>query len=748
MTDEFYVLKDLVEVAGLGIPRAQNLERAILRHRDFTLIQKLARVAGESVTAECLVCDVECDGIPNRNTVGIQYRERLALFVVADETQLVAVCALRKGFPIVVHQHQRRKGSPAALCLYFEPPAEVRRTWTPESFLRRIQFWLEKTARGELHPVDQPIDHLFFESKYELVLPFDFNPTQIAGHEYAVDKSADRADGGITFRIVPAQSHNRIRPLFLRLPPIVHGQVEPDPANLGELVELLAAREVDFLPMLFDAIQSLVGEEGLADTPDSLPTIFVLDIPVIRELGGAPEARSTRAFLFSSTLLKLGAAIGALFTLDDNLYYRNVNVGGENFPNIDGASWRDEPLFPMDVLKSNDAREFRRQSGVSKLGPRGVLIGAGSLGSMLIQFWVRSGWGTWSVIDKDHIKPHNLARHTAENSDIGLPKSDVLAAQAARVTQGAVDVTAVYENACNLKLDAVKAPLAGAELVIDASTTLEYPRLASIRDDLPRHISLFVTPDGNAAVLLAEDKDRSIRLRSLEAQYYRAVISSTWGEDHLRGNMGSFWSGASCRDISVILPYSRIAMHACTLSEQVALASDHDDAAIRVWSRDPELGTIEVHSISASPEQRFELDELALFIDKRLINKLRTMRAEAGTIETGGVLLGYYDFNVSSVVVVDALAAPPDSFASQTAFERGVAGLADAVQEATKRTAGVVGYLGEWHSHPPGSSAQPSRDDYYQLAYVTLGMAEDGLPAISLIVGEGDIQVLKGRVGW
>ena len=41
---------------------------------------------------------------------------------------------------------------------------------------------------------------------------------------------------------------------------------------------------------------------------------------------------------------------------------------------------------------------------------------------------------------------------------------------------------------------------------------------------------------------------------------------------------------------------------------------------------------------------------------------------------------------------------------------RGIDGLADAVKEASRRTAGVVGYLGEWHSHPRGHSAKPSRD--------------------------------------
>ena len=69
-----------------------------------------------------------------------------------------------------------------------------------------------------------------------------------------------------------------------------------------------------------------------------------------------------------------------------------------------------------------------------------------------------------------------------------------------------------------------------------------------------------------------------------------------------------------------------------------------------------------------------------------------------------------------------------------------------AVQMASARTAGIVAYIGEWHSHPRDHSATPSRDDLVQLAEISFGMHEDGLPAIQLIVGEDEIQILQGEV--
>ncbi|PMY02127.1 hypothetical protein C1X54_35380, partial [Pseudomonas sp. GW460-13] len=99
-------------------------------------------------------------------------------FVPADANELIEVLALRQDFPVLVHQNQGVPGAPASLCLYFEPRAAVMRTWTPQAFLRRIQWWLEKSARGELHPADQPVEHLFFASKYELVLPWHLDKLQ------------------------------------------------------------------------------------------------------------------------------------------------------------------------------------------------------------------------------------------------------------------------------------------------------------------------------------------------------------------------------------------------------------------------------------------------------------------------------------------------------------------------------------------------------------------------------------------
>jgi integrative and conjugative element protein (TIGR02256 family) len=214
----------------------------------------------------------------------------------------------------------------------------------------------------------------------------------------------------------------------------------------------------------------------------------------------------------------------------------------------------------------------------------------------------------------------------------------------------------------------------------------------------------------------------------------------------LEGNLGSFWSGGSCRDISVVLPYTRVLAHAGLLGEQVQNATARSEATLRVWSRDPESGAVTLHEVPAATERAIPIQGLTVFIDAGLEAKLHQLRREGLPTETGGILLGYHDLNVNALVLVDALPAPSDSDASPEFFERGVEGLAVAVGEAARRTAGVVGYVGEWHSHPDGYPPAPSGRDLYQLVYLALRMADDGLPAVSAIVSEKEVRVMGGLI--
>ena len=747
MSADFYELlgvEQLDDGDTLQFERSRALREAIVRHHDYSPLGLFARRERGLVTDEILVVDVECHGVPSRNPYGIRFTERLALSVPADTKQLVTVLALRRGFPTLIHQNQAPIDGPASLCLYFEPPASILRTWTPQKFLRRIQWWLEQSAKGTLHAADQPVEHLFFASPFELVLPWNCDELrQRPGQQLVIRRGGPRPDRGETYFVMPVSGdgagERAAIPIEVLLPPILQGQIERDPVTLGELADLLSPRGIDLLGALDEAVHQRVDHRGASEPADAF-SIILLHVPVARAPGAEPERVARRAFLLHKGPLRLGESTGALFQYERK-FFREAGLGQRP-----SGPWRSEPILPMEVLRFNDASAARMQSGLADPGPIGVLVGAGSLGSAMAGLWGRSGWGQWTVIDKDHVKPHNVVRHVAYAQHVGQPKAHVVAEVHDAATGGSSRIVPICADATDLSNNELREALTASTLVIDASTTLEYPRLASSFDELPRHVSVFITPDGNAAVMLAEDAKRSVRLRTLEAQYYRAVINEPWGEHHLDRNLGTFWSGASCRDISVVLPYSRVVAHAGLLAEQIQRAAGEAEAMIRVWNRDHDNGAVAMWEVPVSGERSVAIGGLSVFIDAGLEDKLRTLRHQGLPKETGGILLGYHDFNVNALVLVDGLPAPADSDRSTAYFERGVEGLTRAVEGATRRTAGVVGYVGEWHSHPDGYSSAPSGHDLYQLVYLALGMSDDGLLAVQVIVSEDEVQILGGVV--
>ena len=749
MTQQYYKLDlcaDISNLTDLSISRTKALLEAIAQNNDYSFIKLMKFPASGELKAECIIVEVECDGIPSKNTVGLQYCERLVLFISTDPEQLVQVFALRKDFPTLMHQNQSRKGQPASLCLYFEPTISVLRTWTPQNFLRRIQWWLEKSSKNELHPADQPVEHLFFQSKYELILPWNFEELRKNHSSFIIRRGSQRKNEGFSCHLLvdKNQSANDLRLKFiqLELPPIVHGVVESDPVNFGELSDLLLNRNINLIDELRSVLHELIDEKGTSVLSNHEGTLILLQIPLSRSIGNEPEQIIYRAFLTETDLFDLGVELNILMKHED-VYYRDHLFFADQ--KIINRKWQDYPLEAVDVLKINTPQAAREQSGIAEEGPTGVLVGAGSLGSTLINLWGRSGWGKWTIVDKDYIKPHNLSRHVAHRYQVGEPKAKVVAELHSLAVDDALIITSLIADATDLIKDSSSPILRTASIVIDASTTLEYPRAASNDNSLARHISVFITPDGNGSVLLVEDAERKIRLRTLEAQYYRSLLENDLGNIHLTNTIGTFWSGAGCRDISVVLPYSKVMGQACTVAEQIQNLALLPQAFIKIWQREPETGATYAYNFPVHLESFFSLDDIILFIDNGVLDLLFHMRKQCLPNETGGVLLGYYDFNIKVVVIVTALPAPPDSKSTPISFERGTLGLAEKIQEAADRTMGMVGYIGEWHSHPPGHSTSMSGEDIVQLTHLARGMAEDGLPAISLIVGDEDFQVFKGE---
>ncbi len=111
------------------------------------------------------------------------------------------------------------------------------------------------------------------------------------------------------------------------------------------------------------------------------------------------------------------------------------------------------------------------------------------------------------------------------------------------------------------------------------------------------------------------------------------------------------------------------------------------------------------------------------------------MSAGANSVETGGILIGYYSQDRSTAIVTQATRAPRDSRSGPTWFIRGVVGLRHLLAKFWKEPKRHY-YLGEWHYHP-AKTVEPSCEDFTQMRLISESSDYNCAEPVLIIVGEG-----------
>ena len=721
---------------------ARKTFEACRKSRAFSIVELRRRPASAQPAADVIVVECTNDQVPTRNKVGIRTRERLALVFYEKPGQAPEVRALRRDFPVVAHLNHVRPNEPAWLCLYFEPWSAVARWWTPERYLQRILGWLSESAKGTLHRPDQPLEQIYFNAGITLVLPPELD-AGLADQAQALVPMAlrptDGEGGYVLCGFAPKADVGKLpqfRLLLVQVAPVLNGPIERHPSTLGELHDQLAARGAPLVESLRASVRDQAAG-GLASEPTSR-CVLLVQIPRKRSPDGEVESTSHAAFNLGLDLATVGKALGVLHE-QNGRFYAPPLLGGAVPPEV--LAWRDSPVEPVAVSFALTAKRAREASDIDPKTAdfNGVLAGVGALGSALAETWAREAWGRWTYVDPQFVEAHNVARHEAKHFHIGRGKADAVK----HLTDidfhpGYRTSGSVRQRINDFEVETVAKLLAESDLLIDATTALDVPRDLARRDSAPRSASVFLTPSGLGSALLLEDADRRVRLDSLEGQYYRAVLGRNWGAQHLLGHRGHLWVGAGCRDASAVLPYDAVRLHAAILAAQLRRLRDQTGPCVRVWHADPETGSVRGDEITVRGAIRSAQGRWNVLWDEGVRQKLRVMRNAALPSETGGVVIGYVDHVARTIHVVDVLPPPPDSLGDESGFVRGAAGLPSILEEVRRRTANIVDYVGEWHSHPPFASARPSSLDKTLAEGLARQLSQEGQPVLMMIVGAAD----------
>lgn len=136
--------------------------------------------------------------------------------------------------------------------------------------------------------------------------------------------------------------------------------------------------------------------------------------------------------------------------------------------------------------------------------------------------------------------------------------------------------------------------------------------------------------------------------------------------------------------------------------------------------------------------------DCTLWIGKRELERVWAEAVEKAPLETGGILMGYWDGDnglVTHVVGPGSEATHREqSFAPDYPYHRRMAA------EIYERSGRTETYLGDWHTHP-GSGAYMSADDRATAQRIAADQEARCVEPVMMILGLGPIELKAWRYG-
>lgn len=707
---------------------------ALAKREDYSAVSFVETRRSQDESCEIVVLLV-CTALGQKKVCNdVREIEPIAVkFSLGNE--IPSVYPLRSDFPqSLPHMNLHYMNSRRSLCLFDAKASDVAHIYSPDMLIERVRWWMEESAHGDLHGDDQPLDPSLAPSFFDLILPRDFDKS--GDVDYTAVWVSDREFSPINLvrsDLIQDGTAHRYACSAITTEPVAHGTRLDLPSNMAEFIETYGALGVDLRACLSSLLEGDLtsGETAVRVKSDLL---LVITTPLLRS-GGGVGAVTTRAFLSRNTsLLEIGKLLGLVASAGDNVAKLLIPT----ISDTDGLARK--YILPLNVVQRFSTESARRSSGLTDFIETGcVAIGAGALGSQVINNCVRMGLNDWVVIDSDFIMPHNLARHDASGWHVGQSKAEVMSHNidtlfGDRTTQALHEY---YE--IGTESEGMTQALTSERQIVDLSAALDVSRGLAERIDIIKPIvSYFANPAGTALVELKEGADRSTNLADVEMAYYWALYEMRELHDHLK--VGDMVHIGSCREPSVTIPQYKMAMFAAIASGRLVEQTQEKNGQFKIWTVS-EDNTVGLSKKSVRVPVRCNHDGCKVSIAPDVLATIEAARNEANHVEAGGIFLGGCDRKNKRIFISGAMTQPKDSKAGASYFERGGRGVEKMIMSAEERTMKHLTYVGEWHTHPKGSGNQPSNDDDKLLAWIAERRGLFVMPGIMLILGDNGFRL-------
>lgn len=673
--------------------------------------------------------------IPQHPFFPVKRVECVSIRVCADGLPTV-IC--RDDFPIVPHLNIRKNGE-KDLCLYDLPYEELRYQLNAFTFVERIRYWFEKTARNELHQPKQLLEPFFpFVSDSVILngIPNGsiavrlMNISSTKGKKLLKECPIDNAEAGEVYVLLPF----RINKIYSQ------NIINNIPTSLSELDDCFEDDLLSQIDTLIKLVWSVKKDQNRymrffhqsENNLNNSKILILVDVGVSRTEGEPAEQHTFRVF-------ECGVKFSSLYRA-----FGYSKQRGELVKNSELGRVSEIKLFPYNYVPATTRNLLQISNGNNNFEceDSDVQIGIGTLGSQIANNCIREGFGKWTYIDVDDFLPHNIARHVFPLSFVGKNKAfamrdycrSLVSDEVSRYTDEPLPTSVFSSQYENEILDSINS----SNLVVDTSASIAVERYLCMHlSNGTRCVSFFVNPKGTALVMLLESDDRSVRLDSLEMQYYRMLLRNPKLEDHLVSEEKYDYS-TSCRSSSFVISQASISAFAGIATRVIKQIKKTPNGQISIWT---ENGfSIDYVTEQGESFKKFSCDEWIVLVSPTLETELYQERKRKLPNETGGVLIGTIDYYERKIYVVDQIASPDDSIEYPCAFIRGSSGLKAKMDKIQQITKGNLCYIGEWHSHTSNNTNQSTLDKKL-LKTVSEFCIYDGAPGCMIIAGENHISV-------
>lgn len=372
----------------------------------------------------------------------------------------------------------------------------------------------------------------------------------------------------------------------------------------------------------------------------------------------------------------------------------------------------------MSALQSLNCKIAERLSGAQFKKEDIMVWGCGALGSKVSMEMARMGYLSQTLYDNDILMPHNLVRHEiASGYAIGLNKAEALETEIKSMYGNDIKVRGVDDNSFSCE------KVMNNEIVVDCTASERNLSWSCMSNEIKnRFVRCEIFMEGKLGTVFVEGKNRNPDAYDMRVNlWYRAVDNETiknWLNQDTKENM-EFHIGFGCSSDTVVLDDATISNHASVIPHCINKYSKLDDGTliINYFNKDAlENNFIKVFTIGKYTSWKSR-DGWIIHCPSKVIEQLKQISYEE--TENMGIWFGHINNRMKRFTIVDTF-IPEDNERSSGSVTGGTQGVTEKIKQIIKSTGGMIGYIGEWHTHPNGSIT-PSQTDYKAFEMVDKG---------------------------